>query len=168
VPTTIPFHRVAVTHADFLAARHSTASVEREWDLSGMSLADTGSRDTDATAGGRREERLTVELDGRRFDVRVHTEVPPSATPRRARRGGPSSARPGSSGEILAPMQGTVIGYSVEPGARVAEGDPVVTLEALKMENTLRSPVAGTVTSTGTTPGTVVQPGALLAVIEPD
>jgi biotin carboxyl carrier protein len=65
-------------------------------------------------------------------------------------------------------MQGTVIGYAVEPGARVAEGDPIVTLEAMKMENTLRAPIAGTVSSTGTTPGTVVQPGALLAVIAPD
>ncbi len=167
VPTTIPFHRVAVTHADFLAARHSTASVEREWDLSGMSLADAGSRDADATGSGGREERLTVELDGRRFDVRVHTEVPQAAAPRRARRGAPRGSLSGSSGEVVAPMQGTVIGYAVEPGARVSEGDPVVTLEAMKMENTLRAPIAGTVSSTGTTPGTVVQPGALLAVIEP-
>ena len=65
-------------------------------------------------------------------------------------------------------MQGTVVGYAVEPGARVAVGDPVVMLEAMKMENTLRATIAGTVTSTGTAPGTVVQPGALLAVITPD
>jgi biotin carboxyl carrier protein len=64
-------------------------------------------------------------------------------------------------------MQGTIIGYAVEPGARVTAGDPIVTLEAMKMENTLRSPVTGTVSATGIAPGTVVQPGALLAMIEP-
>jgi acetyl-CoA/propionyl-CoA carboxylase biotin carboxyl carrier protein len=166
VPTTIPFHRLAVTHPDFLAARHSTASVEREWDLS--TITAQGAPGTDPVALPRREERVTVELDGRRFDVRVHTELPASSAPRRTRRAAMGGSGSGSSGEVIAPMQGTVIGYAVAPGARVAAGDPVVTLEAMKMENTLRAPVAGTVASTGTAPGTVVQPGALLAVIEPD
>lgn len=109
---------------------------------------------------------MTVELDGRRFEVRVHTE---RSAPASSRRGGRRSDGPGAAptGEVRAPMQGTVIGYAVEPGARVAEGDAVVTLEAMKMENTLRAPVGGTVVSTGTTPGTVVQPGEVLAVIEP-
>jgi acetyl-CoA/propionyl-CoA carboxylase biotin carboxyl carrier protein len=167
VPTTIPFHRLAVTHPDFLAARHSTASVEHEWDLRGMSGLGTGGSDPGPTGAARREERITVELDGRRFEVRVHTESPPTSTARRARRGRTTGSGTGSSGEVLAPMQGTIIGYAVEPGARVTEGDPIVTLEAMKMENTLRAPISGTVSSTGTTPGTVVQPGALLAVIEP-
>ena len=166
VPTTVPFHRLAVTHPDFIAARHATSSVEREWDLSTL----LPHEDTEMVIAGEghREEQVTVELDGRRFEVRVHTRT--SARPRSRR----STARPdaatgsGGSGEVLAPMQGTVIGYAVEPGARVAEGDPIVTIEAMKMENTLRSPVSGTVSSTGTTPGTVVQPGALLAVIDPD
>jgi acetyl-CoA/propionyl-CoA carboxylase biotin carboxyl carrier protein len=168
VPTTIPFHRLAVTQPDFLAARHSTASVEREWDLSALVAPPQESGAQVASRASRREERVTVELDGRRFDVRVHTEIPASATPRRARRGAPSGPGRNSSGEVIAPMQGTIIGYVVGPGARVAEGDPIVTLEAMKMENTLRAPITGTVASTGTTPGTVVQPGALLAVIEPD
>jgi len=168
VPTTIPFHRLAVTQPDFLAAKHSTASVEREWDLSGMVTSDEGASDRGVSGAARREERVTVELDGRRFEVRVHTEIPSSSVPRRARRDGARGPNTNSTGELVAPMQGTVIGYAVEPGARVAEGDPIVTLEAMKMENTLRAPIAGTVSSTGTTPGTVVQPGALLAVIAPD
>ncbi len=167
VPTTIPFHRLAVAHPAFLAADHATSSVEREWDLSTLTPADTA---VDRGASDRhREEQLTVELDGRRFDVRVHAPVRPTQPLRRAPRAtSRASTRRADSGDVLAPMQGTVIGYAVEPGARVAVGDPVVMLEAMKMENTLRATIAGTVASTGTAPGTVVQPGALLAVITPD
>ena len=167
VPTTIPFHRLAVAHPAFLSAEHATSSVEREWDLSELRLAD-------ATASGtgraRDEQQVTVELDGRRFDVRVHTPSRASGSTRRAARanGGGGAFSTGGTGEVLAPMQGTVIGYVVEVGTHVEEGDPIVTLEAMKMENTLRAPVAGTVSSTGTEPGAVVQPGALLAVIDPD
>ena len=166
VPTTVPFQQLAVAHPDFLAARHATSSVEREWDL-GALLAHEETREPVA-GPGHREEQMTVELDGRRFSVRVHLQT---ETRRRAgrqvtnRTGGAGSA---ASGEVIAPMQGTVIGYAVEPGSRVAEGDPIVTIEAMKMENVLRAPTSGTVTSTGTTPGTVVQPGALLAVIDVD
>jgi len=165
VPTTIPFHVLAVAHPAFLAAEHATSSVEREWDLS--SLAATAPVREDHAPERRREDLLTVELNGRRFAVRVHSPVRSARPLRRASRT-TASAVNGTAGELHAPMQGTVIGYAVEPGARVTEGDPVVTLEAMKMENTLRAPVTGTVTSTGTAPGTVVQPGALLAVIEPD
>jgi acetyl-CoA/propionyl-CoA carboxylase biotin carboxyl carrier protein len=168
VPTTVPFHRIAVAHPAFLAAEHATSSVEREWDLSALRPA--APADSESAGRTRREELVTVELDGRRFDVKVMTEVRSARPTRRATRanGGASAFSTGGSGEVHAPMQGTVIGYAVEPGARVSEGDPIVTLEAMKMENTLRAPVSGTVSSTGTTPGTVVQPGALLAVIDPD
>jgi len=167
VPTTIPFHRLAVAHPAFLAAEHATSSVEREWDLSAIAPA-APPRGTDPSSR-RREDQLTVELNGRRFDVRVHSPVQSAHPLRRASRATAVAGGSGAgTGEVVAPMQGTVIGYAVEPGAQVREGDPVVTLEAMKMENTLRAPVTGTVVSTGTAPGSVVQPGALLAVIEPD
>ena len=167
VPTTIPFHRLAVMNAAFRASEHATSSVEREWDLSSLVPSPLPAPEPDPSTR-RREETVTVEVNDRRFQVRVLSQV-------RAARGGRrriGSARPGStptssSGELLAPMQGTIIGYAVEPGARVTAGDPIVTLEAMKMENTLRSPVTGTVSATGIAPGTVVQPGALLAMIEP-
>ena len=165
VPTTVPFHRLAVAHPDFLAARHATSSVEREWDLSSLQPEKVVGGTVAETV--QREERVTVELDGRRFDVLVRTEDR-SAPARRRVRDGVAGAGSGSSGDVVAPMQGTVIGYAVSPGEHVEQGDPIVTLEAMKMENTLRAPVAGTVSSTGTAPGTVVQSGALLAVIEPD
>jgi acetyl-CoA/propionyl-CoA carboxylase, biotin carboxylase, biotin carboxyl carrier protein len=160
VPTTAAFHRLALTHPQFLAAEHATSSVEREWDLSGVERAEPAT----GSAPRRQTERVVVEVDERRFAVDV-TTTSAAPTPRRGTRRDAWSA--GASGELLAPMQGTIIGYSVAPGQQVAEGDPIVTLEAMKMENTLRAPCAGTVLSTGVAPGTVVQPGTLLATITP-
>jgi acetyl-CoA/propionyl-CoA carboxylase, biotin carboxylase, biotin carboxyl carrier protein len=160
VPTTAAFHRVALAHPQFLAAEHATSSVEREWDLSAIQHFEPG---TDAVRR-HQAERVVVEVDTRRFAVDVITTTA-SPVPRRGGRRGTGSAS--SSGEILAPMQGTIIGYAVSPGQHVAEGDPVVTLEAMKMENTLRAPFSGTVVATGVAPGTVVQPGTLLATITP-
>jgi acetyl-CoA/propionyl-CoA carboxylase biotin carboxyl carrier protein len=158
VPTTVAFHRVALAHPQFLAAEHATSSVEREWDLSGIERA----APSPAASARHHTERVVVEVDERRFAVDVTRATESRATARGARRAkGPSKG----SGELLAPMQGTIIGYAVTPGQQVTEGDPIVTLEAMKMENTLRAPCSGTVVATGVAPGTVVQPGTLLATI---
>ncbi len=166
VPTTVPFHRLAASHPMFLAATHATSSVEREWDLTALAPAAA----TPPSPGrSHDEEEVTVEVDGRRFTVRVLTPGRPARPTRRAGRAAAAGVDTGAgSGEVLAPMQGTVIGYAVAEGDRVEAGDPVVTLEAMKMENTLRAPVAGTVTAVSATPGTVVQPGTSLAVVDPD
>ena len=166
VPTTASFHRLAVDHPVFRAAQHATSSVEREWDLSALAPA---APEAQAAAQRFKEELVTVEVDDRRFDVRVLSRTRSRGAGRRpigsARSGATST---GNTGEVLAPMQGTIIGYAVDPGARVEVGDAIVTLEAMKMENTLRAQVAGTVSATGVAAGTVVQPGALLATIVPD
>ena len=167
VPTTASFHRLAVQHPDFLAARHATSSVEREWDLGSLTPAG-GTATTDAEAAG--TEQVTVEVDGRRFEVKIHARsAATTGARRRAARANGVGNRPNaaSTGQVVAPMQGTVIGYAVAPGAVVAEGDPIVTLEAMKMENTLRAPLAGTIATLDAAPGDVVQSGAVLAVIDP-
>jgi acetyl-CoA/propionyl-CoA carboxylase, biotin carboxylase, biotin carboxyl carrier protein len=165
VPTTVPFHRLALAHPMFRAAEHSTASVEREWDLSSL-IAGDGAHQTSA-GGAQRTETLTVEVDDRRFEVRVVVAVPERPDRRSARARGTKGPATSGSGDLLAPMQGTVVGYAVAPGDTVDIGDPVVTLEAMKMENAIPSPIRGTVVSTGIAPGTVVQPGTLLATIAP-
>ena len=163
VPTTVPFHRLAVAHPQFLAVAHATSSVEREWDLTSLAPADGGEA---IGAPARRTEQVTVEVDGRRFEVRVTTDAPEDATTtRRGSRRGTGATTDETSGELRAPMQGTLIGYAVGVGQQVAAGDPVVTLEAMKMENTLRAPVAGTVTMADLPPGSVVDAGTVLAVV---
>ncbi len=163
IPTTVPFHRLAVAHPQFAAAEHATSSVEREWDLAALAPSEPPAADD---APERRTEEVTVEVDGRRFEVRVLTAAPAGSAAPRRRAGRDGATAAAATGELRAPMQGTVIGYAVTTGQRVAAGDPVVTLEAMKMENTLRAPVDGTVTMADVAPGSVVDPGTVLAVID--
>jgi len=62
-------------------------------------------------------------------------------------------------------MPGLVIRYNVQEGQQVKAGDPVVVLEAMKMENALPAPVSGTVKKLAIAPGTKVAKGAVLVVI---
>ncbi len=70
-----------------------------------------------------------------------------------------------ASGSLLAPMPGTVVRVAVEQGARVAAGDVVLVLEAMKMQHTVTAPTAGTVTEIDVQPGAQVASGEVLAVV---
>jgi propionyl-CoA carboxylase alpha chain len=70
-----------------------------------------------------------------------------------------------ASGSLLAPMPGTVISVAVEPGEQVEAGQPVLVLEAMKMQHAVRAPGAGTVTQIEAKPGDQVAAGAVLAVV---
>jgi 3-methylcrotonyl-CoA carboxylase alpha subunit len=69
---------------------------------------------------------------------------------------------------FVAPMSGTVVACHVQPGTRVAMDEPVITLEAMKMETTLRAPAAGTVTALPHGEGDTVREGEILADFEAD
>ncbi|MBO3747862.1 ATP-grasp domain-containing protein [Streptosporangiaceae bacterium NEAU-GS5] len=69
-------------------------------------------------------------------------------------------------GSLPAPMPGTVLRVEVKPGDEVAAGQPVITLEAMKMEHQIVSPAAGVVATLNASPGLQVEAGAILAVIE--
>ena len=84
--------------------------------------------------------------------------------------GGAQPAPPAAAQEeatIVAPMPGIVLRYAVEVGQKVQEGDPVVVLEAMKMENTLPSPITGKVISIPLKSGTTVTRDQVLATIAP-
>ncbi|GAA4584581.1 biotin carboxylase N-terminal domain-containing protein [Planotetraspora phitsanulokensis] len=69
-------------------------------------------------------------------------------------------------GSLLAPMPGTVLRVEVGPGDTVTAGQPVIVLEAMKMEHRIVSSASGTVSALNVTPGRQVEAGAVLAVIE--
>jgi propionyl-CoA carboxylase alpha chain len=71
-----------------------------------------------------------------------------------------------ASGSLLAPMPGTVVSVAVEPGQQVEAGQPVLVLEAMKMQHTVRAPGPGTVTEIDVKPGAQVAAGEVLAVVE--
>jgi 3-methylcrotonyl-CoA carboxylase alpha subunit len=68
---------------------------------------------------------------------------------------------------VVAPLPGTVVALLVEEGASVEKGAPILTLEVMKMEQTLRAPFAGTVKRLKCKVGDIVQEGVELAEIEP-
>ncbi len=71
-----------------------------------------------------------------------------------------------ATGSLLAPMPGTVVSVAVERGQRVEAGQPVLVLEAMKMQHTVRAPGPGTVTEIDVEPGAQVAAGEVLAVVE--
>jgi biotin carboxyl carrier protein len=106
---------------------------------------------------------MEVSLGGRLFRAAV------AAGGSAARRsGGGQSPSRGTEGRqsIVAPMPGRVVRVLVKPGDRISVGQGVVIVEAMKMENELRSPKDGVVREVKTIEGTAVEAGAVLVVIE--
>lgn len=104
-------------------------------------------------------EESAVHIDGQRFAFRV--EDARSLKGRLAHGGGASGPR-----SIKAPMPGRVVRLLVEPGAHVEAQQGVLVIEAMKMQNELRSPKAGKVVELRATAGTTVAAGEVLAVID--
>jgi propionyl-CoA carboxylase alpha chain len=73
-----------------------------------------------------------------------------------------------AAGSLLAPMPGTVGTVTATLGQAVAEGDLLLTLEAMKLEHPVRAPAAGTVTQLTVSTGDQVETGAVLAVVTTD
>ncbi|WP_028643855.1 acetyl/propionyl/methylcrotonyl-CoA carboxylase subunit alpha [Nocardioides sp. URHA0020] len=96
-----------------------------------------------------------VDVDGPHGHVRL-TRVPRFVDP----------ADTVASGSLLAPMPGTVVRVAVEPGQSVSAGDPVLVLEAMKMQHTVSAPYAGVVTEINVKTGAQVASGEVLAVVE--
>ena len=172
IKTTLPFHRIAMTDPGFASGEYSTTYVENEMDLSGLKAAPAVKVDAPAATEPR---TLTVEVDGKRFEVRVDglgvAGTTPASNTTAAKPSAPvaeSAAVHGGGGamNVVAPMQGTIVKAVVEAGATVKAGDLLIVLEAMKMENHITAPRDGTVASISATPGQNVEGGAVLAVIE--
>jgi biotin carboxyl carrier protein len=80
--------------------------------------------------------------------------------------GGGGGATVSGGGALISPMPGRIVSVGAEVGARVDKGQPIVTLEAMKMEHALAAPFAGTVTALSVQPGDQVADGVTLARIE--
>ena len=115
----------------------------------------------------------TVEVGGRRFQVRVtgraggDTLAPAAQRPRpaRARREGAATST-ATGNELRSPMQGTVLKIAVQAGATVTEGALVAIIEAMKMENEVTAHKTGKITSLPISVGASVASGDVLAIIE--
>jgi biotin carboxyl carrier protein len=122
----------------------------------------------DRTTGAIRELQVTpTAIHGELLITLGGRVVAAAVNGRRTRRGG-GDASAGTHGEqtIIAPMPGRVVRVLVGPGDEVAVRQPVIVVEAMKMENELRSPKAGRVKDVNVAPGTSVEAGRILVVIE--
>lgn len=106
------------------------------------------------------EDKIAVMMDGRLFETQVLDERTMLLI---QRRGGLSS----SSGEVHAPMPGLIVLITAEIGQTVAQGDTLVILESMKMQNELKSPVDGIVTAIHAEAGQAVDKNSLLVEIAP-
>jgi acetyl-CoA/propionyl-CoA carboxylase biotin carboxyl carrier protein len=113
-----------------------------------------------------------VEVDGKRFQVKVWVPEAPVGAPGaggapRRRRPTPTAASAGGAGDgtIAAPMQGTIVKILVSEGDEVEAGQAVLVLEAMKMENHINALGAGTVKEIRVAAGDTVGPGDVLVVI---
>ena len=105
--------------------------------------------------------KYSLWIDGYRFDTEALDE-----RTRAIRDLSAANVEPTGPAPIIAPMPGLIVSVNVNPGDRVAAGQGIVVMEAMKMENELRSTAAGTVKSVEVVPGTAVEKGALLVALE--
>ncbi len=173
VATTIPADLAILRHPDFQAMEHSTKWVEERLDLSGIETVKP------APAAESDEEPLVerttmVEVNGKRFDVKMWVPDSPmivagaAKSPKKARvaHGHGSGSGSSGSGNVEVPMQGTIVKVLVEVGQDVAEGQAVVVLEAMKMENQITCEKAGKVKEIKVKAGDTVGAGDVVVVIE--
>ena len=170
--TLIPFHRALLATEQWANGETCRDLVEdREW------LKQLAFPAADAAAEEDEPEKVSreyaVEVSGRRFDVTVIGEAGgangagPAAGARKApRREKKSGGGGGSPGELVSPIQGTVLKVAVEKGAEVDEGALICVIEAMKMENEITAPSAGTVEELSVSEGGSVATGDTIAVIK--
>jgi acetyl-CoA/propionyl-CoA carboxylase biotin carboxyl carrier protein len=173
VATTIPADLAILKHPDFAAMQHSTKWVEERLDLSGMEPPKPPAP-SDDDAAPLVQRTTTVEVNGKRFDVKMWvpdvpmvaaaSASPKAKKPARAAGGGGAGGGAGS-GNVEVPMQGTIVKVLVAVGDTVEAGQAVVVLEAMKMENQITADKAGTVKEVKVSAGATVGAGDVVVVI---
>jgi acetyl-CoA/propionyl-CoA carboxylase biotin carboxyl carrier protein len=170
VATTIPAHIRVLEHPAFIAGTHHTRWVEEELDLTGIARPTAPALPEDEAVAQR---EITVEIGGRRYLVTYWMpELQPASSGRRPapRRKPPKLTasvgnNTGEPGLVTAPMQGTIVKVNTEAGNRINAGEPICVLEAMKMENEVRSPIEGEVVDLRVRPGDTVSSGQVIAII---
>jgi acetyl-CoA/propionyl-CoA carboxylase biotin carboxyl carrier protein len=170
--TLIPFHRTLLATQQWRNGETCRDLVEdKDWL---KQLAFPAGAPGEEPAEQSVEREYAVEVSGRKFDVKVigppsapNGAVPAGAlkqAPRRERKSGGGGG--GAPGQLLSPIQGTVLKVAVEKGATVEEGALICVIEAMKMENEITAPSAGTVEELGVSEGGSIATGDTIAVIK--
>jgi len=168
--TVLPFHRLVVRDDAFTAEPFTvhTRWIETEW--SG-GVAPFAAASAPASAGER--ETVVVEVGGKRLEVslpaKIFSGTGTATSPRSgARRSGSRPAATSSAGAaaLTAPMQGTIVKVAAHNGDTVSEGDVIVVIEAMKMEQPLSAHRSGVVAGLSAEVGATVTAGATICTID--
>jgi acetyl-CoA/propionyl-CoA carboxylase, biotin carboxylase, biotin carboxyl carrier protein len=179
-PTTlIAFHKALLAHPCFVAGETCHGIVESE-ELAALAaelheaalVAAPSNSLLQGTTGHVRtmEHVRAVEVDGRRFDVRLSEPEPEwrALARRRHERAQRGGAGAGGSDAVVSPMQGTVLSVAVADGDEIEPGRVICIIEAMKMENEVRAHRAGTVRNLSVDPGRPVTTGQVICTIAGD
>ncbi len=171
MPTVIPFHRAVVDDPAFVGDGETfgvyTQWIETEFD---NRIEPYGGEAAGADEPGERQT-VVVEVGGRRLEVVLPAGLggmtaSGSGPSKPQRKAGKKSGAAASGDAVTSPMQGTVVKVVVEEGQTVAEGDTVVVIEAMKMEQPLKAHKAGTVTGLRPRSAEAVTNGAVVCEIK--
>jgi acetyl-CoA/propionyl-CoA carboxylase biotin carboxyl carrier protein len=172
VKTLIGFHKALLMHPCFVEGETCHGVVESELLTARAAELENGGVRLPGSDPGRglTPAVRSIEVDGRRFDVRVLRPEPPFAELARRRRERARARGAGGAGKdaIVSPMQGTVLAVEVAEGDEVAAGQVVCIVEAMKMENEVHAHRAGRVTELSVAPGQPVKTGQIICVVSGD
>jgi acetyl-CoA/propionyl-CoA carboxylase, biotin carboxylase, biotin carboxyl carrier protein len=171
VKTLIGFHKALLTHPCFIQGETCHGLVESELMAARASELENGRPHVGSDpARGLTPAVRAVEVNGKRFEVRLLKPEPLYAELARRRRERTSAAGAGGAGKdaIVSPMQGTVLAVEVAEGDEVKAGQVVCIVEAMKMENEVHAHRAGHVTELSVAPGEPVKTGQVICVISGD
>jgi acetyl-CoA/propionyl-CoA carboxylase biotin carboxyl carrier protein len=168
MPTVIPFHQTVVDDPAYIGDGTTfgvyTSWIETEFDNQIPPYAG-GSESPEADE----RQSVTVEVGGRRLEVvlpagfAAGAAAGPAKKPKREKKKAGAAA---SGDSVASPMQGTIVKVAVEEGQQVAEGDVIVVLEAMKMEQPLKAHKAGTVTGLSASVGDSLTSGAVVCELK--
>jgi len=178
MPTVIPFHRAVVSDPAYVGASNPSGEgsfdvytqwIETEFD---NQIQPYGGEAGEAEETGERQT-VVVEVGGKRLSVVIPaglggltstSSAPGAKKPKRS--GGKKAGAAVSGDAVTSPMQGTIVKVVVEDGQEVAEGDTIVVIEAMKMEQPLKAHKAGTVTGLAAAVGETVANGGVICEIK--
>jgi len=175
MPTVAAFHRAVVSDPAFAPADpQESFSVHTRWiETEFDNTIEPWSGAAGEAAESEPRQTVVVEVAGKRLEVSLPgglslggggNDGGRKKAPKRS--GGGRSSAAASGDAVTAPMQGTIVKIAVEEGQEVAEGDLVLVLEAMKMEQPITAHKAGTVTGLTGAPGETVNSGAVICELK--